>query len=157
MIIIDTHYLYPFVMGAMRREVETSLGPVAMSRRDFAKHGAATAVPLDEVKELSGEDVITPESAPVDKQVYLKVHMELMEREFQKLSFRERELIGGFLGMFGHEKRTLADLGMQFQLTDEGVLKAKNRALLDFWRRCEAGEAGNWRAVYRAVKGTGEL
>jgi DNA-directed RNA polymerase specialized sigma subunit len=181
-----TTYLYPHVMGDMRREVERLFGCMAVSKRDFylmrkvkalydeywTISEIANEIGLKEtqtgrlldraidffshydryltyegmVRQLAGHDL------PVHEQVFLKICFEFMKQTFEdELSFKEKEILGGYLGIFGHEKRKLSDIGEQFNIKPDAVLKAKDHAVKKLAALCKKGEFGNWRRVYAAV------
>lgn len=96
--------------------------------------------------------LIPDKALPVNTLVYLKICIEYVEEEFLRLSFKERELLGGSYDVFGHEEQSLTDLGEQFQLrTTNAVIKARDRALKKLAKNCMEGKLGVWKDVYHAV------
>ena len=146
-----TTFLYPWVVGAMRREIEQYLG---LSRRGARKHQmagvceTANSVSLDEV---DWDDIPSDEES-VEQQVYIKICLESLCTAFGRLSFKERTILGGFFGAFGHKKETLAEIGEAFQMGESAALKAKDKALGKLRGFCLAGELGHWRSVRRAIR-----
>lgn len=176
-----TTYVYPYVVGAMRREMERNLGCSYLSKREFrdmrkAKTMHTFGYSFSEIaEELKISEVrvieflrgslfyssfddednaagqIRASISPVHRQAYLKICAELIEEEFRDLPFKERELLGGFYGVFGHGEQTLAALGGQFNMKENAALKARDKALHKLAERCREGKLGVWRRVYRAV------
>lgn len=150
-------FLYPYIIGAMKRELENSLYPVSLSKREFEAlrmQGYLSFLSLDEQYDDKGEPVVQIRDTRVDvEQIVLRqIYLEIMEQEFNKLSFREREILGGFFGAFGYEQRTLADLGEQFDLTENAAAKAKDKALKKLTEACFNGEIGVWLSAQKAVR-----
>ena len=150
-------FLYPYIIGAMKRELENSLYPVSLSKREFETlrvQGYLSFLSLDEQYGDNGEPVVQIRDAHADvEQIVLhKIYLEIMEQEFGNLSFKEREILGGFSGAFGHEQRTLADLGEQFDLTESAAAKAKDKALKRLTDACFNGEIGVWLSAQKAVR-----
>lgn len=150
-------FLYPYIIGAMKRELENSLYPVSLSKREFEalrEQGYLSFLSLDEQYDDNGESVIQIRDAHADvEQIVLRqIYLEIIEQEFNKLSFKEREILGGFFGAFGHEQRTLADLGEQFNLTENAAAKAKDKSLNKLTEACFNGEIGVWLSARKAVR-----
>lgn len=68
------------------------------------------------------------------------------------MSYREREILGGFFGVYGHKKETLAEIGEAFQIKENAALKAKDKALEKLRRVCLDGEFGRWRSIHAAIR-----
>ncbi|MDD3833499.1 MAG: sigma-70 family RNA polymerase sigma factor [Oscillospiraceae bacterium] len=152
-------FLYPYIIGAMKRELENSLYPVSLSKREFEAlrvQGYLSFSSLDEQYSDNGEPVVQIKDAREDvEQIVLRqIYLEIMEQEFNKLSFREREILGGFFGVFGYEQRTLADLGEQFDLTENAAAKAKDKTLKKLTDACFNGEIGIWLSARKAIRET---
>ncbi len=152
-----TTYLYPFINGDMRREIEASLGPLHIPKRIFEKEGAPAGFSLEELwesEQLEGRKIeprLTPKVEPVQKAATDKLILDAIGVEFQSLSFKEREILGGRLGMFGYPKRTLSYLAEEFQLTEDGVFKAYKQAMAKLRSRCLNGKPQEIRKAVRAV------
>lgn len=150
-------FLYPYIIGAMKRELENSLYPVSLSKREFEAlrvQGYLSFSSLDEQYGDNGEPVVQIKDAreSVEQIVLRQICLEIMEQEFNKLSFREREILGGSFGVFGYEQRTLADLGEKFDLTENATAKAKDKALKKLTDACFSGEIGIWLSARKAIK-----
>lgn len=150
-------FLYPYIIGTMKRELENSLYPVSLSKREFEVlrvQGYLSCSSLDEQYEDNGEPVVQINDAREDvEQIALhQIYLEILEKELGNLSFREREILGGFFGAFGYEQCTLADLGEQFDLTENAAAKAKDKALKKLADACFNGEIGIWLSVRKAIK-----
>lgn len=50
-----------------------------------------------------------------------------MKEEFGKLSFKEQQILGGFFGVYSYPKQTVAELAEEFQLTENALIKAKDK------------------------------
>lgn len=150
-------FLYPSIVGAMKRELENSLYPVSLSKREFEAlrvQGYLSFLSLDEQYDDNGEPVVQIKDARVDveQNVLHQIYLEVLEKEFNNLSFKEREILGGFFGVFGYEQRTLSDLGEQFDRTENAAAKAKDKALKKLTDACFNGEIGVWLLARKAIK-----
>jgi RNA polymerase sigma factor (sigma-70 family) len=181
-----TTYLYPYIMGDMRREVERSFSCMEIAKRDFQlmrkiKARYDSKVGISEIAKENGLEesetgellmqaitffsyydggitylgttrLLVTRDMPVHRQVFLKICLELLKAVFEdELSFKEREILGGYFGVFGHEKKTLSDIGEPFNMKSGAALKAKNEALKKLTALCRKGEFGSWKTVYAAV------
>lgn len=150
-------FLYPYIVGAMKRELENSLYPVSLSKREFEAlrvQGYLSFSSLDEQHDDNGKSVVQIRDARADvEQIVLhQIYLEVLEKEFDKLSFKEREILGGFFGVFGYEQRTLTDLGEQFDLTENAAAKAKDKALKKLTDACFNGEIGIWLSARKSIR-----
>ncbi len=150
-------FLYPYIVGAMKRELENNLYPVSLSKREFEAlrvQGYLSFLSLDEQYDDNGEPVVQVKDARLDvEQIVLhQIYLEVLEKEFHNLSFKEREILGGFFGAFSHEQRSLADLGEQFDLTENAAAKAKDKARKKLTDACFDGQIGIWLSARKAIK-----
>lgn len=82
----------------------------------------------------------------------MKIWQELLREVFEnELSFKEREILGGFFGVYGYEKKTLPEIGEQFNMKENATLKAKDKALNILTEICMNGKLGLWREVYKTI------
>jgi len=153
-----TTFLHPYIMGAMKREAEKNFSAFSLSRREFEqirKEGALTqarGVSLDGPDGKGLAELIPSREAPVEREVYTKICLEHLQAAFESLSFREREILGGFFGVYGHKEQTLAEIGEAFQIKENSARKSKDRALDKLRKLCEAGELGRWRSIHAAIR-----
>ena len=145
-----TTYLYPHLSGAMRRELEYSLYAISLPKDAFQEQGALLKTafsPLEECWELK-----SPVALPVEWQVLREVYLECVKEAFEQLSFRERQILGGFFGVYTYPKQTISDLAEEFQLTENALIKARDKALDRLRRACENGRLGIWREAHRMIR-----
>lgn len=145
-----TTYLYPYLVGAMRRELERGLYPVSLPKDAFRTQGAlwkTAFIPLEECPEEE-----SPTALPVEWQVLREIYIGCVKAEFELLSFKERQILGGFFGVYGCPKQTAIELGEEFQMTENALLKAKDKALGKLRLACESGRLGLWREAQRMVR-----
>ena len=152
-------FLYPHIVGAMKRELEHSLYPISLSKREFAgqrERGSLGFFSLEDHYDDSCEPVlqITNPNADVERTVFKALYLEILEQEFEKLSFKERQILGGFNGVFGFKMQTLAELGEEFDLTENAAAKAKDKALKKLTAACMDGGIGLWKRARKAIKET---
>ncbi len=153
-----TTFLHSHVIGAMRREVARHFG-ISRRQLDVLRKNATLTLlwgvsldePLDEDAALRYETI--PASAiSIEQQVYIKICLEHLQTAFNELSFREREVLGGFFGLYGHKKETLAEIGEAFQIKESAALKAKDKALERLRRVCLEGGLGYWMSIRTAIR-----
>ncbi|MDD2956239.1 MAG: sigma-70 family RNA polymerase sigma factor [Oscillospiraceae bacterium] len=145
-----TTYLYPHLVGAMRRELERSLYPMSLPKDIFHEQGAfwkSAFSPLEEYREQE-----SPADLPVERQVLREIYLDCVREEFERLSFKERQILGGFFGVFDYPKQTLANLAEEFQMTENALIKAKDKALVKLRLACENGQLGIWREARSLVR-----
>ncbi|MDY4784392.1 sigma factor [Pygmaiobacter massiliensis] len=144
-----TTYLHPYLRGAMLRELERSLYPLALSKDVFQSEGAlwkTNFAPLGNCREKE-----SPTALSVDRQVLRGIYIECVKIEFERLPFRERQILGGFFGVYDYPKQTLADLAVEFQMTENALIKAKDKALSKLRLTCEGGSLGVWRNAQKQI------
>ena len=143
-------YLYPYLVGAMRRELERGLYPVSLPKDVFRAQGALWRTAFAPLEECREEE--SPTALSVEWQVLREIYIGCVKAEFDLLSFKERQILGGFFGVYGYPKQTLADLGEEFQMTENALLKAKEKALGKLRLAYENGQLRRWREVQRMVR-----
>lgn len=142
-------YLYPYLLGAMRRQIEKILYPIVLPKDIFAAQGALwqTAFsPLEEYREKADT------ARAVAQQVITEICLACLKEQFALLSFKERHIIGGFFGAYDFPKQTLADLAEEFQMTESALGKAKDKAIAKLRRTCEESELGVWRDAQKQIR-----
>lgn len=145
-----TTYLHPYLRGAMLRELERNLYSLAIPKDVFRSEGTlwkTAFVPLEQCQEKE-----SPTALPVEWQVLREIYIDCVKAEFDLLSFKERQILGGFFGVYDYPKQTLVDLADEFQLTENALLKAKDKALGKLRLACENGSFGVWREVQRMMR-----
>lgn len=145
-------YLYPYLVGAMRRELERGLYPVSLPKDVFGAQGALWKTAFASLEECAEEK--SPTALPVEWQVLREIYIDCVKDEFDLLSFKERQILGGFFGVFEYPKQTLADLAEEFQMTENALLKAKDKALNKLRLACDNGQLGRWREAQRIIRAT---
>lgn len=145
-----TTYLYPHLVGAMRRELERSLYPMSLPKDIFREQGAFWKTAFSQLEEHRERE--SPTALPVEWQVLREIYLDCVRGEFERLSFKERQILGGFFGMFDYPKQTLADLAEEFQMTENALIRAKDKALFKLRLTCENGKLGIWREVRSLVR-----
>lgn len=177
-----TTYVTPFLDGAMRRHLESSMGSLSLDRDSMALVRRAQALyhregkELNEIAEalgisvreaaravvypthfLSVYDLMDPEadgdpydSLPVsgvgvsaEEEVLRSVTMDCLREEFLALPKRDQDILSRCFGVFGHEKCELREIAIRNRLREDGVEKAKEKALARLRKRCQDSLA--WR------------
>jgi RNA polymerase sigma factor (sigma-70 family) len=144
-----TTFLYPHIIGAMRRETERYLGLSRRERQAEEAHNQTRDISLDDADQ-NRLQLASTES--VEQQVYINICVEYLRAAFEELSFKEREILGGFFGVFGHKKETLAAIGEEFQIKESAALKAKDKALEKLRGICLDGKLGYWMSIRAAIR-----
>ena len=134
----------------MRRELERSLYPVSLPKDVFRAQGARWRTAFAPLEEYREEE--SPTALPVEWQVLREIYIDYVKAEFDLLSFKERQVLGGFFGVYGYPKQTATELGEEFQMTENALLKAKDKALGKLRFACENGQLGLWREVRHMVQ-----
>lgn len=72
------------------------------------------------------ESILSEEtSISTDKIVQQKLCLELLEKQFNKLSDKDKYILGHSTGVFGYEKKTLDEIALVEMMTVDGVIKAR--------------------------------
>lgn len=185
-----TTYVTPFLDGAMRRHLESSIGTLSLDRDSMVLVRRAQVLYHREGKEtneiaealgisvreaaravvypthfLSVYDLTDPEadgdpydSLPVsgvgvsaEEEVLRSVTMDCLREEFLALPKRDQDILGRCFGVFGYEKCELREIAIRIRLREDGVEKAKNRALKRLRERCMGSLAWKLRRARRIV------
>lgn len=117
-----TTYVYPFIKGAMYRWLEKNAGPAALSYEDLEE---ADAMPTADNYLHAGEILSLRSPADsVEYQVMTKIGLERLPGILSRLSSKDRYLLGYYYGVFGCEKKKIADIAFELEMTIDGVYKA---------------------------------
>lgn len=168
-------YVVPFLDGAMRRHLESSMGTLSLNRdsmglvrkaqmlyhrdgKEMSEIADDLGVSLSEVARavaypthfFSVYDLPTPEedgdifeylmsdrlSVSAEEIVLRALTMESLHEQFHSLSKREQDILGRSFGVFGYTKTELREIAVRNRLREDGVEKAKKRALKTLRERC---------------------
>lgn len=91
------------------------------------------------------------QSQSVDQIVYQKICFELLRDIFDQLSEKDRSILGHTFGVYGYKKYTLDELGLKEILTVDGVIKARDAALLRLQKLYDGSQLQLWISVYRIL------
>ena len=117
-----TTYVYPFIKGAMYRWLEKNAGPTALSYEDLEE---ANAMPTADNYLHAGAILSLKSPAEsVEHQVMTKIGLERLPDILSQLSSKDRYLLGHYYGVFGCEKKKVADIALELEMTPDGVYKA---------------------------------
>ena len=121
-----TTYVYPFIKGAMYRWLEKNAGPAALSYEELEE---ANAMPTADNYLHAG--VILSMKSPaesVEHQVMTKIGLEHLPGILNQLTSKDRYILGHYYGVFGCEKKKVADIAFELEMTVDGVYKAVKAA-----------------------------
>lgn len=146
-------YIYPHLMGSMRRFIEQNMYSIQLSKREFQQlkdkslHIDSLESYMDTGKDLSSHEV------SVHKTVLNKIYIEIIEKTFnEELSFKEKFMLGSYYGVFGYEKLTLEDIGEYFCIKENAVIKARDKAFEKLRRVAFENGMRVWRSIHRTVE-----
>ena len=88
---------------------------------------------------------------PPDRIVYRKIHLELLKPLFDSLSAHDRYLVGHYYGVYGMEKKTLDDMGLDLMLTVDGMRKAIKGAVKNLRSAYKDSELKIWHDAYAMI------
>ncbi|MFI3327472.1 MAG: hypothetical protein R3Y35_15065 [Clostridia bacterium] len=60
----------------------------------------------------------------VENEAFTNICLEMLSENFQALSEKEKDVIGGFYGVYDYEKLTLEEIGINYLLKKDAVLKS---------------------------------
>lgn len=117
-----TTYVYPFIKGAMYRWLEKNAGATALSYEDLE---AESAMPTADNYLHAGEILSLRSPADsVEYQVMTKIGLEHLPGILDQLSRKDRYILGHYFGVFNYEKKKVADIAFELEMTIDGVYKA---------------------------------
>ena len=117
-----TTYVYPFIKGAMYRWLKKNAGPVDLSYEELEE---ANAMPTADNYLHAGAILSLKSPADsVEYQVMTKIGLEHLPDILSRLSSKDRYLLGHYYGVFGCEKKKVADIALELEMTPDGVYKA---------------------------------
>lgn len=117
-----TTYVYPFIKGAMYRWLEKNAGAAALSYEDLE---AENAMPTADNYLHAGEILSLRSPADsVEYQVMAKIGLEHLPDILNRLSSKDRYLLGHYFGVFDYEKKKVADIAFELEMSIDGVYKA---------------------------------
>ena len=117
-----TTYVYPFIKGAMYRWLEKNAGPTALSYEDL--EGANAMPTADNYLHAGAILSLKSPAESVEHQVMTKIGLERLPDILSQLSSKDRYLLGYYYGVFGCEKKKIADIAFELEMTIDGVYKA---------------------------------
>lgn len=121
-----TTYVYPFIKGAMYRWLEKNADPAALPYEELEE---ANAMPTADNYLHAGAILSLKSPAEsVEHQVMTKIGLEHLPNILNRLSSKDRYLLGHYFGVFGYEKQKVADIAFELEMTIDGVYKAVNAA-----------------------------
>lgn len=121
-----TTYVYPFIKGAMYRWLEKNAGPAALSYEDLEAENAMPTA--DNYLHAGAILFIKSPAESVEHQVMTKIGLERLPDILSRLSSKDRYLLGHYFGVFGCEKKKVADIAFELEMTIGGVYKAVKAA-----------------------------
>ena len=138
-----TTFLYPFIKGAMYRWLERY------------KNDEIRTVSICDLTH-DGEDnepfeFPDTQSQSVDQIVYQKICLELLQELFDGLSERDKSILGHSFGIYGYEKYSLDELGLKEILTMDGVIKARETAMVRLQKMYNGSRLHLWISVHRLL------
>lgn len=117
-----TTYVYPFIKGAMYRWLEKNAGPTALSYEELEAENAMPTA--DNYLHAGAILFIKSPAESVEHQVMNKIGLERLPNILNRLSSKDRYLLGHYFGVFGCEKKKIADIAFELEMTIDGVYKA---------------------------------
>lgn len=136
-------YLYPFIKGAMYRWLKRQRNEMVCTV------SVCDLMPDGEDNELI--EFPDMQSQSVEQIVYQKICLELLGDIFDQLSEKDRSILGHAFGVYGYKKYTLDELGLKEILTVDGVIKARDAALLRLQKLYDGSRLQLWISVYRIL------
>ena len=114
--------MYPFIKGAMYRWLEKNAGPTALSYEELEAENAMPTA--DNYLHAGAILFIKSPAESVEHQVMNKIGLERLPNILNRLSSKDRYLLGHYFGVFGCEKKKIADIAFELEMTIDGVYKA---------------------------------
>lgn len=142
-------FVYPFLLGTMKREIERYLYPMHIPKDEFQKNLGLLKTNFLDIQSIIGYEA---SRFDVEKIVLNKIYTECIFEEFNKLNFKEKRILGGFYGVFGYEKQTIVDLAEEFQMKENAIQKAKDKAVEKLSYNCFRGRFDIYRQAVSKIR-----
>ena len=138
-----TTFLYPFIKGKMYRWLERYKNDEirTVSICDLTPDG-------EDCESIEFPDT---QSQSVDQIIYQKICLESLQELFEGLSERDKSILGRSFGAYGYKKYSLDELGLKEILTTDGVIKARETALLRLQKLYTGSRLRLWISVHRLL------
>ena len=133
-----TTYVYPFIKGAMYRWLEKNAGPTALSYEELEAENAMPTA--DNYLHAGAILFIKSPAESVEHQVMNKIGLERLPNILNRLSSKDRYLLGHYFGVFGCEKKKIADIAFELEMTIDGVYKAIKAAQAHAYENARRGQ-----------------
>ena len=138
-----TTYLYPRIRGALYRWLE--------KYQNESTHTASISDLIPDIEIDEPIEFADKQSLPVDRIVYQKICLELLQELFNGLSDKDKSILGHSFGVYGYEKYSLDRLGLKEMLTTDGVIKARALALRHLQEIYNGSLLQTWRIAYHIL------
>ena len=138
-----TTYLYPRIRGALYRWLE--------KYQNESTHTASISDLIPDIEIDEPIEFADKQSLPVDRIVYQKICLELLRELFDRLSDKDKSILGHSFGVYGYRRYSLDELGLKEMLTTDGVIKAREAALLRLQKLYNGSRLRLWVSVHRLL------
>ena len=138
-----TTYLYPRIRGALYRWLE--------KYQNESTHTASISDLIPDIEIDEPIEFADKQSLPVDRIVYQKICLELLQELFNGLSDKDKSILGHSFGVYGYEKYSLDRLGLKEMLTTDGVIKARALALRHMQELYNGSLLQTWRIAHHIL------
>ncbi len=142
-------FIYPFLVGSMKREVERYLYPLHIPKDEFKEKSGLLKTNFISLASVKEKNLY---SMNVEREILNKIYIECVFEEFEKMTFKEKQILGGFYGVFGYTKQTLSELAEEFQMKENALQKAKDNALEKLSYNCFTGRLEAYRRAVRKIR-----
>lgn len=139
-----TTYLYPRIRGALYRWLE--------KYQNKSTHTASISDLIPDIEIDEPIEFADKQSLPVDRIVYQKICLELLQELFNGLSDKDKSILGHSFGVYGYKKYSLDELGLKEILTMDGVIKAREMALVRLQKLYIGSNLQLWREIHHILK-----
>ena len=138
-----TTYLYPRIRGALYRWLE--------KYQNESTHTASISDLIPDIEIDEPIEFADKQSLPVDRIVYQKICLELLQELFNGLSDIDKSILGHSFGVYGYEKYSLDRLRLKEMLTTDGVIKARALALRHMQELYNGSLLQTWRIAHHIL------
>lgn len=141
-----TTYLFPYIRGAMLEHIRNfhnlNTEPLTVTVED--EYG---------IEEIQNPKIAVNTTNP-ERSVYRKLCMALLERLFQQLSAKDRQIIGNSFGVYGYDRLSLGDISTIEMLSKDAIIKNRSKALDKLAVLYPGSKLAVWMEAYHAVLNT---
>lgn len=150
------YYEYNYDATTIAQEMKLSLEETAQlllyNTHPISLDDLKAALECTEENFANGNASLMPTAENVEHTVMNEIWLSLLPEVFNSLKIKERYILGHYYGLYDYEKKLPEELGLELELTMDGVYKARDAALRRLKQQYYGTPLHIWRRAYVDTK-----